>query len=152
MLSIPDIRLAAARDARPIAELSRDTIEQGLPWSWTPERVRAAICDPAINVVVAQWRDAIAGFGIMQYADDTAHLALLAVHPLQRHRGLGARMVRWLEASARIAGIQQIRLEARADNRSAIAFYRSLQFVPLGEVAGYYQHGIDAVQLEKKLT
>ena len=110
-----------------------------------------AIRDPAINVVVAQWRDAVAGFGIMQYADDSAHLALLAVHPLQRHRGLGARMVRWLEASARSAGIRQIRLEARADNRSAIAFYRSLQFVLLGEVAGYYRHGIDAVQLEKKL-
>ena len=110
-----------------------------------------AIRDPAINGVVAQWRHAIAGFGVMQYADDSAHLALLAVHPVQRHRGLGARLLTWLEASARIAGIQQIRLEARADNRSAIAFYRSLQFVALDEVAGYYRQGIDAVQLEKKL-
>ena len=152
MLLIPDIRLAAPRDARPIAELSRDTIEHGLAWSWTPPRVLRAIRDPAINVVVAQWRDKIAGFGIMQYADDSAHLALLAVHPVQRHRGLGARLVTWLEASARIAGINLIRLEARADNLSAIAFYRSLQFIPLGEVAGYYQGGIDAVQLEKKLT
>jgi ribosomal-protein-alanine N-acetyltransferase len=151
VLSTPDIRLAAARDARPIAELSRDTIEHGLAWSWTPARVLGAIRDPATNVVVAQWRDTIAGFGIMQYADDSAHLALLAVHPLQRHRGLGARMVRWLEASARTAGIHRIQLEARADNRSAIAFYRSLQFVLRGEVAAYYQDGIDAVQLEKKL-
>ena len=84
MLLIPDIRLAAPRDARPIAELSRDTIEHGLAWSWTPPRVLRAIRDPAINVVVAQWRDEIAGFGIMQYADDSAHLALLAVHPVQR--------------------------------------------------------------------
>lgn len=152
MQCVPEIRLAATRDARMIAELSRDTIERGLPWSWTPERVRDAIRDPVVNVVVAQWSDAVAGFGIMQYADDTAHLSLLAVHPLQRHRGLGARMVRWLEESARIAGIQRIRLEARADNRSAIAFYCSLQFVLLGQVAGYYQGGIDAVQLEKRLS
>ena len=37
--SVP-IRLAVVHDAVPIAQMSRDLIEQGLGWSWMPPRVR----------------------------------------------------------------------------------------------------------------
>ena len=151
MLALPDIELAAPPDARPIAELSRDTIEHGLGWSWTPARVLHAIRDPSTNVAVVRQRGSVVAFGIMQYADDSAHLCLLAVHPTQRHRGLGARLVGWLERSARAAGITVVRLEARADNRSAIAFYERLAFSLSGKIEGYYEGRIAAVQLEKKL-
>ena len=33
------LKLAAPADAAPIAAMSRELIETGLPWSWTPERV-----------------------------------------------------------------------------------------------------------------
>ena len=150
MLAVPDIRLATPPDARPIAELSRDYIEHGLGWSWTAARVLGAMRDPSSNVIVIHQRERLAGFGIMQYADDSAHLALLAVHPARRHLGIGARLVAWLEQSARAAGISHIRLEARADNRSAIAFYLRLGFNQAGKISGYYEGVIDAVQLEKR--
>ena len=91
------IRLATARDAALIAEMSRDYIEHGLGWSWTTARVRAAVSDRDTNIAVIGQGDDIAGFGIMHYGEDTAHLALLAVRPNQQQRGLGALLIAWLE-------------------------------------------------------
>ena len=49
------------------------------------------------------------------------------------------------------AGIGVIRLEARADNAAAIAFYESLGFKVLMRVPGYYSAQLDAIRLEKSL-
>lgn len=148
MTPIMPVRLARARDAALIAEMSRDYVEHGLGWSWTPARVLAALNHPATNVAVA---GELAGFGIMHYGDDSAHLALLAVRPALQRRGLGTLLLDWLEKPARVAGIERIRLEARADNPTAIAFYRCQGYREAGRMAGYYRGSVDAVRLEKRL-
>jgi ribosomal protein S18 acetylase RimI-like enzyme len=150
-LALPDIRLALPADAGRIAAMSRDYVESGLEWSWTPARVLRSIVDHASNVAVIDAGGAIVGFGIMQYGDHTAHLALLAVHPEHRNRGVGTRLMGWLEKPAVMAGIVRIRLEARADNPVAIEFYRRRGFEPHGRISGYYQGRIDAVRLGKSL-
>lgn len=152
MLALPDIRLATPADAPGIARMSRDNIEHGLPWSWTAARVMQAIRDASTNVAVAVPRQRLQAFGIMQYADDDAHLALLAVQPLMRHQGLGRGLLVWLEQSARVAGIRRVGLEARADNHHAIRFYERQGYVRVGLAAGYYEGVIDAVKLRKMLT
>ena len=50
-----ELAIAGARrtDAREIAEMSRDLIEQGLTWSWTPARVQH-LSRPGSSVVVAR--------------------------------------------------------------------------------------------------
>ena len=48
----PPIRLARPGDAQEIAAMSRELIEQGLPWTWRPDRVRRAIGSAATNVAV----------------------------------------------------------------------------------------------------
>ena len=151
MLILPATRLAHVVDAGAIAQMSRSYIEQGLGWSWREGRVLRAIRDPATNVAVMTESDAIVGFGIMQYWEETAHLALFAVRPSHRGRGLGSRLVTWLEQPARVAGIERVRVEARADNAKAIAFYGRLGFVPLRTVSGYYGGIVDALQLQKQL-
>jgi ribosomal protein S18 acetylase RimI-like enzyme len=148
----PVIRLAMPSEATPIARMSRDMIEFGLPWSWTEQRVRDAIHDKATNVAVALRRDQLQAFGIMQYGDATAHLVLLAVRPAMRHQGLGGHLTHWLEASAQMAGIGRVLVEARVDNNNAIAFYQRLGYDRTGSVKGYYQGRVDAVRLEKRLT
>ena len=146
------IRLALTQDAANIAAMSRAYIEQGLGWSWTEARVLRAIRDAATNVATAQVEGIVLGFGIMQYGDDAAHLSLLAVDPAWRQRGLGAQLVAWLEQPARVAGIERVRVEARADNPRAIDFYRRHGFREFETIAGYYRGEIDAVRLEKKLA
>ena len=151
MLILPVVRLGNAADAAPIAEMSRSYIEQGLGWSWREARVLHAVRDRATNVVVATDADDIVGFGIMQYRDETAHLALFAVRPSHRNRGLGSLLVTWLEKPARIAGVERVGVEARADNLKALAFYQRLGFQPVKTMPGYYSGIVDAVRLEKQL-
>lgn len=152
MLILPVIRLATADDAGAIADMSRSYIEQGLGWSWREGRVRRAIGDASTNVAVMTDNHEIVGFGIMQYWLEISHLALFAVRPSHRNRGLGSRLIEWLEQPARVAGIEQVRVEARADNTRAIAFYGRLGFVPMRTVSGYYGGVVDAVQLQKQLV
>jgi ribosomal-protein-alanine N-acetyltransferase len=137
------LRLARPADAAPIAILSRDLIEYGLRWRWTPERIAASIRAPEVNVLVARVHGNIAGFAIMRYGDDDAHLDLLAVAPPYRRAGVGRRLLQWLEKCAVVAGIFNIALEVRAKNRGAQLFYERLGYRPLCPLPGYYQ-GIEA--------
>ena len=148
----PTIRLANHDEAQSIARMSRDWIEHGLGWSWTTARVAQAIGDPSTNVAVLVKGDRLEGFGIMQYLDDdAAHLVLLAVSPVLRHQGRGRQLLLWLEHSAQVAGSTVIRLECRADNTHAIAFYQHLGYRQVGTVSGYYEGRVDAVQLAQYL-
>jgi [ribosomal protein S18]-alanine N-acetyltransferase len=147
------IRLASLSDTATIAQMSREYIEQGLGWSWNEARVEAAVRSPSTNVAVMPPPDggALAGFAIMQYGDDKAHLALLAVRPDLRQRGLATALLAWLERSADTAGIGRVTVEARSDNPVAVAFYEACGYVQLVRVAGYYRGVLDAVRMEKNL-
>src|SRR5687768_14390500 len=113
MIADVAIRFATLADAAGIAHMSRDAIEQGLPWRWTPARVRRNIRDPNTNVVVVGEKDALVAFGIMFYAEDDAHLLLLAVRGNRQRGGIGSAVLLWLEEAARAAGARRIRVEAR---------------------------------------
>ncbi len=147
------IRLAKPGEAQVIGTMSRDWIEHGLGWSWKAARVLQAIHDPSTNVAVLVQDDQLDGFGIMQYLDDDApHLVLLAVSPVLRHQGKGRQLLAWLEESAYVAGSTTIRLECRADNINAIAFYRHLGYRQVDTVDGYYDGLVNAVRLLKRLV
>ena len=137
------LRLARSADAAPIANLSQDLIEYGLQWRWTPERVAASIRAADVNVLVAGIQENMAGFAIMRYGDDDAHLDLLAVAPPYRRAGIGRQLLEWLEKCAIVAGISKVALEVRAGNEGAQLFYKRMGYRPLVELPGYYQ-GIEA--------
>jgi [ribosomal protein S18]-alanine N-acetyltransferase len=137
------LRLARPADAAAIASLSRDLIEYGLRWRWTPERVAASVCAPNVNVLVARVHENIAGFAIMRYGDDDAHLDLFAVAPPHRRTGVGRQLLQWLEKCAVVAGIFNVALEVRAANEGAQRFYERMGYRMLAHLPGYYQ-GIEA--------
>jgi ribosomal-protein-alanine N-acetyltransferase len=74
----------------------------------------------------------------MYFGDDHAHLNLLAVRPAWQRRGVGRRMLDWLEESARVAGISAIHLEVRASNATGRRFYRALGFQEVALLPRYY--------------
>jgi ribosomal-protein-alanine N-acetyltransferase len=133
------VRLAGQRDAQAIALMSRDLVETGLGWKYDAARVLKAIRDPETLTPVACDRGRIAGFAIMEFGDERAHLVLLAVRPAQRRMGIGRRMVDWLVESARTAGIASVHLELRAGNEAARGFYRAMGFDETIVVPGYYR-------------
>jgi ribosomal-protein-alanine N-acetyltransferase len=137
------LRLALPMDAAAIASLSRDSIEYGLQWRWTPTRVAASIRAPNVNVLVACIHGNIAGFAIMRYGDDIAHLDLLAVAAPYRRTGVGRQLLEWLEKCAVVAGIFTVNLEVRAGNDGAQLFYKRMGYRTLLHLPGYYQ-GVEA--------
>ena len=149
--SEPWLQLACRGDTEPIANMSRVLIESGLGWRWTPERVAASIHAPNVNVVVARIDNRIAGFGIMRYGDEDAHLDLLAVAPAYRRAGVARRLLKWLEKCAVVAGILTIDLEVRAQNSGAQLFYERMDYRRLAHLAGYYQGVEDAFRMRRKL-
>ena len=150
MIDAGEIRLALPQDAVRIATMSRDYVEHGLGWGWTPARVLRSIRDRATNAVVAECGADLAGFGIMKYLDDDAHLLLFAVRPEYRRRGVGSGLVTWLESTATTAGIELIFLETRATNAAAREFYAARGYRELATLPRYYGSE-DAVRIGKDL-
>jgi ribosomal-protein-alanine N-acetyltransferase len=151
MSELAFLGLARSSDARDIAEMSRDLVEQGLTWSWTPARVQHFISGAESSVIVARREQRIAAFAIMHFGDDVAHLNLLAVAPQHRRQGLGAQLMEWLTATAVEAGVFRINLELRTQNAAARSFYERLGFEQLGVVQGYYQGREAALRMSRRL-
>lgn len=145
------LKLARARDAEPIAVLSRGLIEAGLGWSWTPARVRHAIDAADTNVLVAKTPTHVVGFGIMRYHWFSAHLHLLAVTSAHQRRGLGRRLLHWLEEAATTAGAAYAFAEARACRSGVLTFYERLGYHAIERLPGYYSGQEEAVRLAKSL-
>jgi ribosomal-protein-alanine N-acetyltransferase len=167
MSELSTLALAHAGDAREIAEMSRDLIEQGLSWSWTPARVLHFITGRDSSVVVARnqrrgdprygdnpagARRGIEAFAIMHFGDELAHLNLLAVAPEHRRQGLGRQLMDWLTATAVEAGVFRIDLELRTQNEAARAFYANQGFTQEGVVQGYYQGREAALRMSRRLS
>jgi ribosomal protein S18 acetylase RimI-like enzyme len=151
--AVDQYRLLPARhaDAETLADMSRRLVESGLQPSWGAARVRWHIdhCDSV--VLVARHPQGTAGFAIMRFFAETAHLNLLAVNPAHRRRGVARALLTWLEGTALTAGTFLISLEVRASNEPALRFYRSLAYQERGSLPGYYQGMEAALRLERDL-
>jgi len=127
-----------------MAEMSRELIEAGLGWRYTPPRMAALIRDAETVALVACEGPQVQGFAVMHFGDAEAHLALLCVRRTQQRRGIGRCLTEWLIESARVAGIVSIQLEVRTDNAAAQSFYRRLGFTETQHVPGYYDGQVAA--------
>lgn len=146
------IRLAVPGDGFTIAIMSRELIEHGLGWSWTPQRVRKSIADRDTNVIVACVGKHVVGFAIAQYGEEQLHLSLLAVRTDYQRRGLGKSLLAWVEKSAVTAGIHTMRLEVRAQNQEARRFYRNIGFEEVALLPLYYAGREAAVRLTRAIA
>ena len=146
-------RLATQRDALLLAKMSRDHIERGHGWNWQAPRIARCIRDTDSVVLCADEiaTQKLAGFAIMEFHDQHAHLNLLAVTPSLRRRGVARKLVLWLEKTAVVAGICDITLEVRAQNGSGRRFYAQLGFEENEQIPRYYSGRETAYRLRKSL-
>jgi len=138
-------------DAPGIANMSRNLIEPGLPWTWTPRRVATHMRQRQSMVVVARSGTQLAGFVMAQFGNDDVHLTLLGVAETHRNAGVGRKLVAWVEDSAVVAGLFLVKLEVRARNHVARRFYAKVGYKESGVVQGYYSGVEDAIKLSRDL-
>ena len=145
------IEFAKFSDVTEIGRISKNEIEYGLGWAYTPQKLSKLIRNKAKNVVVARIDEELVGFGIMTYRRDQANLDLLAVKRKFRRTKIGTYIVMWLEKVAVTAGTINIFVQVREKNTSAIAFYENLGFVKLEEIRGFYKGVENGVVMAKLL-
>ncbi|WP_428671522.1 GNAT family N-acetyltransferase [Roseibium sp.] len=92
------------------------------------------------------------GFLILRKAADEAEVITIAVHPRQRGRGIGKKL---MDAGLfRLYGdrCEQVFLEVDAANEAALLLYRGLGFKEVGQRKGYYSDsGGDGTALVMRL-
>ena len=84
------------------------------------------------------------GLLIARKAVDEAEILTFCVAPACRNAGLGRALLEAAMTSLRSSGARQLFLEVEAGNEAALALYRSLGAVAVGQRPGYYEHGADA--------
>jgi ribosomal-protein-alanine N-acetyltransferase len=82
--------------------------------------------------------EAPGGFILIRTVADEAEILTLAVDPVARRRGLGARLVRDGAAAAAAGGAARLFLEVADDNTAALAVYARAGFLEAGRRPGYY--------------
>jgi ribosomal-protein-alanine N-acetyltransferase len=146
-----ELRLAKTSEARTIARMSRDFIEAGLGWTWTPDKIARQVRAADTLVVVAHERGQLIGFACMRFREEDAHLNLLCVQRSHQRLGMGRRLLEWLEKTAMVAGIVTIHLEVRAFNQQARRFYHALGYQESGELRRYYRGRESAIRMVRHL-
>ena len=136
--------LAETEDIYAMAKMSRDEVEQGLVWRYKPSRILSVLQTPETTGVCVRFKSEktkgrlLLGFGIMRLGLEDAHIILLAVDSDVRRRGVGTRILQWLEETALVAGSHRIVLETRKNNAAARRFYEKFGFVQHRRLVGYY--------------
>ena len=152
-----ELEIANLKDAVPIAFLTRDEIETDLEWKYRPQRIRQIMQENETVVLVARCtspdsqRRQFAGFAIMRYQLQSAHLLLLAVAPKFRRRGIATALLKWLEKTALVAGVESILLEVREHNGSARNFYEKLGFRDAQLIHDYYSNSENALRMMRRI-
>ena len=138
-------------DAIAISQLSREEVEYGLGWNYTPPKIVRIIKSKSQNIVVARLEKELVGFGVMTYRKDQANLDLLAVRQEYRRNKAGSQIVLWLEKVATTAGAFNVFVQLRETNPGAFTFYEYLGYEKLDVLPGYYGGIENAVVMAKSL-
>lgn len=122
-------------DVKAVAELERICFT--LPWS-EQAFINELTRNHFAHYFVMENKEGIIGYGGMWVVMDEAHVTNVAVHPDQRGKKLGEKMMRKLMDEAYALGARQMTLEVRVSNYIAQNLYRKLGFRESGIRPRYY--------------
>lgn len=120
------IRKFEKRDLRDILEIERNAF----PKSSYDTSTFLYLCAAYPDLFLVYEEQKVIGYVI---SDSTGHIISIAVHPHHRRKGVGTKLIKETLKKTRRA-----RVEVRASNKVAQAFYRKLGFVETGIIPLYY--------------
>lgn len=140
------IRNATYADLPRILEIERLSFPQ--PWSLNSFRRELTL--PFSRIIVAsQVADGPAdAFMCRWLVADELHILNIAVHPAERHSGIGTRLMEEAIGEAKAKRTELITLEVRRVNLAARSLYRKFNFQERRLRKNYYAPGEDAIVME----
>ncbi len=141
------IRDATYSDLPRIIEIERLSFAQ--PWSINSFRRELTL--PFSRLIVASYggtNNLIYGFMCRWLVADELHILNIAVHPTQRHLGIGTRLMEEAVSEAKAKQVGIVTLEVRRANLAARSLYRKFNFEERRLRKNYYAPGEDAIVME----
>lgn len=137
------IEKAKARDFDTIIKIEEMSYKD--PW---PREVFLIdfLFNKSAHYFVAKIENKIVGFIGLWVEEKKLHIINITVHPNERCKGIGKNMVYFAINYAKENNLNEIYLEARKSNQSAIKLYESIGFMVLEELKEYYQDGEDGLR------
>lgn len=105
------------------------------------------------EILIAEADNRIIAAAVMHYRKNSkkVHLYSFAVHPDYRRSGVASALNAYLEKNAILRHANQLILEVRQDNISAINFYLKNGYKHFGTYTHFYEDGTDAYRMKKDL-
>ena len=125
---------------------------------WSESAVRETVSDALKEqpdgVFVAEINGEVVGFAIMIYRNwfNIAYLDYIQVKTECIRKGVGHRLMERCVSLAKEKGARILYTETGKDNERAAKFYQNNGFHITGCIPDYYQKGLDAVILVRKLS
>lgn len=113
----------------------------GFAHPWPAEEIARLVADASTLSAAAldPAKGTLRGFALARRAADEAEVLTIAVEAARRGRGVGRALMREILRQAANAGVRAMFLEVDEDNAPAMALYRRLSFIKVGERPGYYR-------------
>lgn len=126
---------------------------EGQPHPWTEAMFRQELANDFSEVELLCADGRAVGFVVYWLVADEVHLLNVVVAAAARGRGYGEQLVRRVVAVAEEMGCEQVCLEVRVGNESAIRLYERVGFRPMGRRPKYYaDNGEDALLMGLVVT
>ena len=112
-------------------------------------------CDsPSAKLIIGQVGTHLSGYVVVLYRSNSslARMYSIGVAARFRRRGFARLLLAAAEREAINRGRKAMRLEVRADDRGAFAFYQSSGYRCIGRRPGYYGDTVDALCFDKPLV
>jgi ribosomal-protein-alanine N-acetyltransferase len=117
-------------------------LEQSVfPYPWSRANFSESLASGYDAWTVRGHDGALAGYYLLMYAVDEAHLLDVAVAASLQRRGLGRHLLDRIAARAKEKGMATVLLEVRPSNERALAVYRRYGYTEIGRRKGYYPAG-----------
>jgi ribosomal-protein-alanine N-acetyltransferase len=114
-------------------------LEQSVfPHPWSRANFLDSLASGYDAWVLREQGGALAGYFLLMYAVDEAHLLDVALAASRQRAGLGRYLLDRATARARQQGMESMLLEVRPSNLRALAVYRAYGFTEIGRRKGYY--------------
>lgn len=113
------------------------------PYPWSRTNFADSLASGYDCWTVRDADGSLAGYYLLMYAVDEAHLLDVAVAAPRQRQGLGRRLMDRISARARGQGMASILLEVRPSNARALDVYRRYGYREIGRRKGYYPAGPD---------
>lgn len=111
---------------------------------WSEQSLKETFASSVFKGFVAEEDGRVIGYSGVLFCYD-AEIALIAVHPSFRRRGIAGKLLDRSLAFSEEKGAENVFLEVRTSNAPARALYESRGFIPISIRKAYYADGEDAI-------